>query len=134
MRDQKTRATLIEAVIAGGLIAVGVATGQPLVALASSVAGVGGNWAHSLAERGFQCWKPVEKTLLYLFKRRLLLESYTRMQPMTASAVCMSQQLTHFTPLCHALCLPHMQSRHLSLQPPGYRARCKSASHARRES
>lgn len=57
MRNQNTRATLIEAVIAGGLIAVGVATGQPLVALASSVAGVGGNWAHSLAERGFQCWR-----------------------------------------------------------------------------
>ncbi len=57
MRDQNIRATLIEAVIAGGLITVGVATGQPLVALASSVAGVGGNWAHSLAERGFQFWR-----------------------------------------------------------------------------
>jgi hypothetical protein len=41
MRDQNTRATLIEAVIAGGLIAVGIAACQPLVALASSVAGVG---------------------------------------------------------------------------------------------
>ena len=56
MPDQNIRSTLFEAVIATGLIAVGVATGQPLVALASSVASVGGNWATSLAERGFHCY------------------------------------------------------------------------------
>ncbi|HEX6480499.1 MAG TPA: hypothetical protein VF043_16810 [Ktedonobacteraceae bacterium] len=54
MSDQNKRASLIEAVIAGGLIAIGIPAGQPLLALAASV---GGNWAHSLAERAFQHWR-----------------------------------------------------------------------------
>src|SRR5258708_24267190 len=57
MLDQNKRALVIEAVIAGGLITIGITTGQPLIALASSVAGVGGNWAHNLAQRGFQRWR-----------------------------------------------------------------------------
>ncbi len=54
MPDPNKRALLIEAVIAGGLIVIGIPAGQPLLALAASV---GGNWAYSLAERGFQHWR-----------------------------------------------------------------------------
>jgi hypothetical protein len=57
MPDQNKRALLIEAVIASGLIAIGIPTCQaPLVALATAAAGMGSNWAHSLAQRGFQHW------------------------------------------------------------------------------
>lgn len=57
MRDPNTRALLIEAVIAGGLIAIGIPSGQvPLLALATVAAGMGGNWAYSLAQRGFRHW------------------------------------------------------------------------------
>jgi hypothetical protein len=54
MPDPNKRALLIEAVIAGGLIVIGIPAGQPLLALAASG---GGNWASSLAERGFQHWR-----------------------------------------------------------------------------
>ena len=58
MRDQNKRAMLIEAVIASGLIVIGIPTGQvPLLALAAAATSVGCNWTHSLAERGFQHWR-----------------------------------------------------------------------------
>ncbi len=58
MRDQNKRTVLIEAVIAGGLIAIGFTAGQvPLLTLAAAATSVGCNWTHSLAERGFQHWR-----------------------------------------------------------------------------
>ena len=55
--DRKHRRVLAEGVIAGGLAAVGFVTGQgPLLALATAAAGVGGNWATSLMQQGFEHW------------------------------------------------------------------------------
>src|SRR2546421_12391805 len=57
MLDQNKRALLIEAVIASGLIAIGIPTGTvPLAVIAAAATSVGGNWAYSLAARGFQDW------------------------------------------------------------------------------
>src|SRR5215467_4899913 len=57
MSDQNKRALLIEAVIAGGLIAIGIPAGQLLLPLAAAATSVGCNWTHSLAERAFQYWR-----------------------------------------------------------------------------
>ncbi|HEX6480160.1 MAG TPA: FxSxx-COOH system tetratricopeptide repeat protein, partial [Ktedonobacteraceae bacterium] len=54
MPEKNKRALLIEAVIASGLIVIGIPASQPLLTLAASV---GGNWAYSLAERAFQHWR-----------------------------------------------------------------------------
>jgi hypothetical protein len=56
--DIQYRSKLIESLIAGGLVAVGFATGQgPLIALAASAAGIGASWSASLSEQGFQNWR-----------------------------------------------------------------------------
>jgi len=57
MGDQNKRAMLVEAVIAGGLIAIGIPAGQLLLPLAAAATSVGCNWTYSLAERAFQHWR-----------------------------------------------------------------------------
>jgi len=56
--NQQQRSLLIEAIIAGGLTAIGFATGQgPLLTLATTAAGMGGNWVSSIAERSYHQWR-----------------------------------------------------------------------------
>ncbi len=51
------QAILIEALIAGGLTAIGFATGQgPLLILATMAAGIGTSWTANVAAQGFQYW------------------------------------------------------------------------------
>lgn len=56
--DLERRAHLTELIIASGLVTIGfVAVQGPLAPLVALAAGVGSNWATSLAERGFQHWR-----------------------------------------------------------------------------